>query len=255
MIPAIIGIIVVVAIAIAIAGIYNNMVTLRNRIDNAWQNIDTQLQRRNDMIPNLVETVKGYAAHEKETLDAVVSARNAAASATTPEAKIRRRQPPHRRAAPALRRFRGLSRPQGERELLAAPDFARGYREQDLLRAPELQRLRPQLQQRHPDLPRQHLRRHLPVQGAHGLRGGRGRARGPAGQVLTEPPAPGARRNISAQKRRRGPTAAAPLCISRAMPPVRTAEKVPSHPRGDRRARGFRSDRLAGPDSIRRRSR
>ena len=88
MIPAIIGIFVVVAIAIAIAGIYNNMVTLRNRIDNAWQNIDTQLQRRNDMIPNLVETVKGYAAHEKETLDAVVSARNAAASATTPEAKI-----------------------------------------------------------------------------------------------------------------------------------------------------------------------
>ena len=54
MIPAIIGIIAVVAIAIAIAGIYNNMVTLRNRIDNAWQNIDTQLQRRNDMIPNPV---------------------------------------------------------------------------------------------------------------------------------------------------------------------------------------------------------
>lgn len=88
MIPVIIGIVVVVAVAIAIAGIYNNMVTLRNRIDNAWQNIDTQLQRRNDMIPNLVETVKGYAAHEKETLDAVVSARNAAASATTPEAKM-----------------------------------------------------------------------------------------------------------------------------------------------------------------------
>ena len=45
-------------IASAIAGIYNNMVTKRNRIDNAWQNIDTQLQRRNDLIPNLVETVK-----------------------------------------------------------------------------------------------------------------------------------------------------------------------------------------------------
>ena len=48
----IIGIIVLVAIGIAVAGIYNNMVTLRNRIDNAWQNIDTQLQRRNDLIPN-----------------------------------------------------------------------------------------------------------------------------------------------------------------------------------------------------------
>ena len=70
----IIGIIVLVAIGIAVAGIYNNMVTLRNRIDNAWQNIDTQLQRRNDLIPNLVETVKGYAAHEKEALGAAVSA-------------------------------------------------------------------------------------------------------------------------------------------------------------------------------------
>lgn len=84
----IIGIIVLVALGIAVAGIYNNMVTLRNRIDNAWQNIDTQLQRRNDLIPNLVETVKGYAAHEKEALSAVVSARNAAVSATSPDDKI-----------------------------------------------------------------------------------------------------------------------------------------------------------------------
>ncbi len=88
MISMIIGIIIVVGIIMAIAGIYNNLVTLRNRVDNAWQNIDTQLQRRSDMIPNLVETVKGYAAHEKETLAAVVSARNAAASATTPDEKM-----------------------------------------------------------------------------------------------------------------------------------------------------------------------
>ena len=80
MLPVIIGIVVVVVIASAIAGIYNNMVTKRNRIDNAWQNIDTQLQRRNDLIPNLVETVKGYAKHEQDTLAAV--------SATTPEAKM-----------------------------------------------------------------------------------------------------------------------------------------------------------------------
>ena len=88
MIPIIIGIVVVVIIGCAIAGIYNNLVTLRNRIDNAWQNIDTQLQRRNDLIPNLVETVKGYASHEKETLNAVVSARNAATSAATPDEKM-----------------------------------------------------------------------------------------------------------------------------------------------------------------------
>ncbi len=86
MLPVIIGIVVVIVIACAIAGIYNNMVTKRNRIDNAWQNIDTQLQRRNDLIPNLVETVKGYAKHEQETLSAVISARNTAVKATTPEA-------------------------------------------------------------------------------------------------------------------------------------------------------------------------
>ena len=88
MLPVIIGIVIIVAIVSTIAGLYNNMVTLRNRIDNAWQNIDTQLQRRNDLIPNLVETVKGYASHERETLDAVTSARNAAVSATTPDEKI-----------------------------------------------------------------------------------------------------------------------------------------------------------------------
>ncbi len=58
MIPVIIGIVVVVVIFMTIVGIYNNLVTLRNRVDNAWQNIDTQLQRRNDLVPNLVETVK-----------------------------------------------------------------------------------------------------------------------------------------------------------------------------------------------------
>lgn len=88
MIPVIIGIVVVVGAFMAIAGIYNNLVTLRNRVDNAWQNIDTQLQRRSDLIPNLVETVKGYATHEQATLDAVTEARAAAGSAVTPEEKM-----------------------------------------------------------------------------------------------------------------------------------------------------------------------
>lgn len=88
MIPVIIGIIVVIAIVCAIVGVYNNLVTLRNRIDNAWQNIDTQLQRRCDLIANLVETVKGYAKHEKETLEAVISARNATVSADSPDKKM-----------------------------------------------------------------------------------------------------------------------------------------------------------------------
>ena len=88
MIPVIIGIVIVVVLVVAAVSLYNNLVTLRNRIDNAWQNIDTQLQRRCDLIPNLVETVKGYAAHERETLDAVVDARNAVATAATPEKKV-----------------------------------------------------------------------------------------------------------------------------------------------------------------------
>lgn len=88
MLPVIIAVVVVVVLVAICVSMYNNIVTLRNRIDNAWQNIDTQLQRRNDLIPNLVETVKGYAAHEKSTLDAVVSARNASVAAPTPEAKM-----------------------------------------------------------------------------------------------------------------------------------------------------------------------
>ena len=80
--------VVVIVVAAVLIGMYNNIVTLRNRIDNAWQNIDTQLQRRNDLIPNLVETVKGYASHEKEALTAVVEARNASVAAPSPEAKM-----------------------------------------------------------------------------------------------------------------------------------------------------------------------
>jgi LemA protein len=63
---------------------YNRLVGLRQRSEEAWSDIDVQLKRRTDLVPNLVETVKGYAAHEKTTLDQVVRARGAAISATTP---------------------------------------------------------------------------------------------------------------------------------------------------------------------------
>jgi len=72
---------VVVLFLLALAGIYNRLVTLRNRIDNAWSQIDVQLKRRYDLIPNLVETVKGYAAHERELLENVTKARAEAISA------------------------------------------------------------------------------------------------------------------------------------------------------------------------------
>ena len=68
-------------------GAYNSLVRLKVQCDNAWADIDVQLKRRYDLIPNLVETVKGYAAHEKGTLEAVINARNRAMSATGPADK------------------------------------------------------------------------------------------------------------------------------------------------------------------------
>lgn len=72
---------IIVVIILAIIGIYNNLVHLKMRVKNAWAQIDTQLKRRFDLIPNLVETVKGYMVHEEQTLKEVVEARNSFTSA------------------------------------------------------------------------------------------------------------------------------------------------------------------------------
>src|SRR5512136_2498242 len=72
----IIGVVIVAAV-----GIYNSLVVLRNRCENGWSQIDVQLKRRHDLIPNLVETVKGYAKHERETFERVTQARNMAINA------------------------------------------------------------------------------------------------------------------------------------------------------------------------------
>ena len=73
--------IVVVVIAAWVVAIYNSLVVLRNRFENAWSQIDVQLKRRTDLIPNLLETVKGYAAHEKEVFTKVTEARSALVNA------------------------------------------------------------------------------------------------------------------------------------------------------------------------------
>lgn len=79
--------IILAVIILGVIAMYNSLVRLRVRVDNAWADIDVQLKRRWDLIPNLVETVKGYASHERETLEAVVEARNRAMSAQGPAEK------------------------------------------------------------------------------------------------------------------------------------------------------------------------
>ena len=76
--------VVVVVLAIYLIALYNGLVQKRNRVDNSWAQIEVQLKRRRDLIPNLVETVKGYAAHERGTFEAVTQARAAAAGAQGP---------------------------------------------------------------------------------------------------------------------------------------------------------------------------
>ncbi len=78
----IVGIIVVVAVMVI--GIYNALVRLRNQVDNAWSQIDVQLKRRHDLIPNLVETAKGYMEHERGTFEAITEARSRAMGANNP---------------------------------------------------------------------------------------------------------------------------------------------------------------------------
>jgi LemA protein len=74
---------VVVVAVLFVIGIYNSLVGLRNQVDNAWSQIDVQLKRRHDLIPNLIETAKGYMQHERGTFEAITNARAAAAGAKT----------------------------------------------------------------------------------------------------------------------------------------------------------------------------
>ncbi|MDI3325565.1 LemA family protein [Pontibacterium granulatum] len=79
-IGTIVALVIVVALAVLVISIYNRLVTLKNRYQNAFSQIEVQLKRRYDLIPNLVETAKAYMAHEKDTLTAVIQARNEAAA-------------------------------------------------------------------------------------------------------------------------------------------------------------------------------
>ncbi len=85
MIPLLVLIAILVVVGLILAGMYNGLVQLKVRADSAWSDIDIQLKRRHDLVPNLVETVKGYAAHEKGTFENVARYRSAAMAATSTE--------------------------------------------------------------------------------------------------------------------------------------------------------------------------
>ncbi|MBD3270502.1 LemA family protein [Candidatus Peregrinibacteria bacterium] len=79
---------IIAVLIFAVVGIYNNLIRLKNKVDEGWADIDTQLKRRYDLIPNMVETVKGYAKHEKSTFEEVTKARNMAINASTTEEQV-----------------------------------------------------------------------------------------------------------------------------------------------------------------------
>src|SRR3979409_1791423 len=125
-------------VALWATGIYNQLVTLKNRYQNAFSQIEVQLKRRYDLIPNLVETAKGYMAHERQTLEAVIAARNSAQSATQKAAAHPgdaaddcRGERPERRARTSVRAVGGLSGPEGQPEHDAGIRRADQHREQD----------------------------------------------------------------------------------------------------------------------------
>ena len=104
MIAVIVILVVLVLVALLLVALFNRLVRARNRVDNAWAQVEVQLKRRWDLIPNLVETVKGYAAHERGTFEAVTQARR-------PQQNVERaRRRRHRRKASSARRSGGSSR-------------------------------------------------------------------------------------------------------------------------------------------------
>ena len=133
--------------------------TLRNRVDNGWSQIDVQLRRRYDLIPNLVETVKGYAAHEREVFEHVTEARDAGDGRHRGRGPGARPRTRHGGARTADRGRRELPRPQGEPELPGAAGGADRHRVEDRLRAAVLQRPGGTPEHDDPDVPLEPHRR------------------------------------------------------------------------------------------------
>lgn len=188
---------VVVIVAIFIFSSYNGFVSKEEAVNTAWSNVETQYQRRSDLIPNLVNTVKGYAAHESQTLESVTEARSKATSINltvdelTPEtlAAYQQAQGEVRSALGRLiavaEQYPDLKANQNFIELQAQ---RRGDREPHLRGPQGLQRGGTALQHGRAPLPGQSDRRSVRLRAQTLFRGGRGHGRSPRGTVLRCPP-------------------------------------------------------------------
>ena len=152
---------VIVVIVIWAISIYNGLVAMRQRVNQAFADVDVQLKQRHDLIPNLVETVKGYAAHERGTLEAVIQARNAAIAAPGIDQKVAAEN----MLSGALRQLFALSETypdlKANAELPAVAGRTVGHREQARRLAPLLQQRGAGIQYRHPAVPGRAVRREL----------------------------------------------------------------------------------------------
>ena len=186
-----VGIVVLVVVVILVGwfiAMYNGLVKLRNNRENAFANIDVQLKQRYDLVPQLVETIKGYAAHEKETLEKVTAARAAAMNATTVDEKLAADKALSGALAGLPPGFAGsLPRTEGQPELLAVAERTGRHREQAFCRPPLLQFYHPRTEQRLRGVPEQHRGGYVRLQARPHVRGHRkprDPQQGPGGEVL-----------------------------------------------------------------------
>ena len=148
-------------------GSYNSLVALRNRVANGWAQIDVQLKQRADLVPNLVETVKGYAAHESEVFTQVTEARaGAVAAASDPKAGAAERATAENKLSRALVNLQATAEAypqlQANQNFMDLQNQLRPAGAEDRLRTPVLQRRGAQVQHRHRNGAVQHHRRTVP---------------------------------------------------------------------------------------------
>ena len=161
--------VVLLILVFIVVGMYNSLIQLRVQCDNAWSDIDVQLKRRYDLIPNLVETVKGYAAHEKGTLEDVVAARNRAMAGKAPPQKPKQKAR-SRGPAPGFRPRGNLSAVRAVESFNQLQATLNQIEDSDPKRAPLLQRGRPRSEHKNRSVPFEHHRRHVQFQAARVLR-------------------------------------------------------------------------------------